>query len=222
MHLILLRHGQSVWNKENRFTGWQDVPLSNKGRQEAEQAAQSLKKNDIEFSHSFCSSLKRSQETLEIILKSLNLNLKIKPHWELNERHYGSLQGQNKEEAEKKFGKDQVFKWRRSFLERPPDCLEAQNFDLKKFPGLKQIPKAESLKDTYERVIPFFKSHIKELLKKESVLIVAHGNSLRALIKYIESISEQDISKIELATGTPLVYILNKNLKFLEKKLLLK
>jgi len=185
--LILVRHGQSVWNAENRFTGWVDVDLSEKGILEAQKSGQLIKNLNINIDVSYTSFLKRAIKTLTAILQENDLELKFNTSWELNERHYGSLTGLNKEETAEKFGKEQVHIWRRSFDVPPPG--------------------GESLKNTAERVLPYFKGEIMPKVKEGlNILVAAHGNSLRALVMELEKISSEEIVKLEIATGDPLTY----------------
>ena len=222
-NLILLRHGESIWNKENRFTGWEDVGLSEKGVEEAKNAGVVLKKNGFHFDIAYTSILSRTNLTLQNLLDTMNeKNIEIIKAWELNERHYGALQGLNKEDTINKYGKEQVHIWRRSF-DIPPPSLEtnderaiAQN---KKFSYIDKnnIPLTESLKDTIQRVIPYFKNFIApQILKGKKIIIVAHGNSLRGLVKFLDNISDSEISELNIPTATPLVYKLDANLKSLE------
>lgn len=223
MKLVLLRHGESVWNKENRFTGWTDVDLSEKGVKEAENAGKLLKDKGYTFDVSFTSILKRANRTLEIVLKEMNLNIPVYYSYRLNERHYGALQGLNKDEMRKKFGDEQVHIWRRSYDVRPPELSK----DDERYPGNdpkykdltpEELPLTECLKDTLERVLPYYNNEIKKHLeKKENVLVVAHGNSLRSIIKYLENISDEDIMNVEIPTGIPYVYELDDNLTIKEK-----
>ena len=218
MKLVLLRHGESVWNKENRFTGWTDVDLSENGVKEAENAGKLLKDKGYTFDVSFTSILKRANRTLEIVLKEMNLNIPVYYSYRLNERHYGALQGLNKDEMRKKFGDEQVHIWRRSYDVRPPELSK----DDERYPGNdpkykdltpEELPLTECLKDTLERVLPYYNNEIKKHLeKKENVLVVAHGNSLRSIIKYLENISDEDIMNVEIPTGIPYVYELDDNL----------
>ena len=189
--LILVRHGQSQWNLENRFTGWKDVDLSDLGVQEAHGAAAKIEKDRVEVA--FTSALKRAQHTLAIILKDDHLeSIPVIKDAALNERAYGSLEGLNKAETALKYGAEQVHIWRRSFDVQPPG--------------------GESLKDTYNRVLPYFKSHIlPELLAGKNVLVVAHGNSLRSLIMYLQRLSPEQILATELATGVPVIYNIDQN-----------
>ena len=223
MKLVLLRHGESVWNKENRFTGWTDVDLSENGVKEAENAGKLLKDKGYTFDVSFTSILKRANRTLEIVLKEMNLNIPVYYSYRLNERHYGALQGLNKDEMRKKFGEEQVHIWRRSYDVRPPELSK----DDERYPGNdpkykdltpEELPLTECLKDTLERVLPYYNNEIKKHLeKKENVLVVAHGNSLRSIIKYLENVSDEDIMNVEIPTGIPYVYELDDNLTIKEK-----
>ncbi len=223
MRLVLLRHGESVWNKENRFTGWTDIDLSENGVKEAENAGKLLKEKGFTFDVSFTSVLKRANRTLEIVLKEMNLNIPVNYSYRLNERHYGALQGLNKDEMRKKFGEEQVHIWRRSYDVRPPELTK----DDERYPGndpkykdltQEELPLTECLKDTLERVLPYYNNEIKKHLEnKENVLVVAHGNSLRSIIKYLENISDDDIMSVEIPTGVPYVYELDDNLNIKEK-----
>jgi 2,3-bisphosphoglycerate-dependent phosphoglycerate mutase len=217
--LVLIRHGQSLWNKQNLFTGWEDVELSELGIDEAVSAGQILKKNHSDFDYSYCSMLKRSIKTLWLCLENLDLmNLPNEKSWRLNERHYGDLQGKNKDQARAKFGEEQVKIWRRSYSTKPPqsDPREVPRF----YDGLESYPRGESLEDTYNRVVPFWKNDISTRFlqkKAKKILIVAHGNSLRALIKHLENISEEQIVELEIPTGRPISIKLNENLGFIER-----
>ena len=209
--LILTRHGQSIWNAENKFTGWVDVDLSGKGKEEAKKSGELLNKLNTRIDISYTSYLKRAIETLTIILKSLGLPMKFNTAWELNERHYGSLTGLNKEETKKKIGEEQFKKYRRSWDVAPPIMTKDSNY-LENFSPLNsgipenKIPLSESLKNTYERVIPFYDFEIKKNLENgKNILISAHGNSLRALCKYLFNISDTKINELEIPTGNPLV-----------------
>ena len=223
MKLVLLRHGESVWNKENRFTGWTDVDLSENGVKEAENAGKLLKEKGYTFDVSFTSVLKRANKTLEIVLKEMNLDIPVHYSYRLNERHYGALQGLNKDEMRKKFGEEQVHIWRRSYDVRPPELTKEDE----RYPGNdpkykdltpEELPLTECLKDTLERVLPYYNNEIKKHLEnKENVLVVAHGNSLRSIIKYLENISDADIMSVEIPTGVPYVYELDDNLNIKEK-----
>ena len=215
--LVLIRHGQSTWNAENRFTGWVDVDLSKKGLSEAEKSGKLLKELSLEYDVCFTSCLKRAIRTLEIILKTAGKKNKYIKAWELNERHYGALTGLNKIETKEKLGEEQFNQYRRSW-DKPPPILEkgskysSHNDSLYK--ELKNIPDTESLKNTYDRVIPYFKKNIQEHLKRDkNIIISAHGNSLRALCKYLFNISDQKINELEIPTGNPLIIFFDKNLK---------
>ena len=209
-HLILVRHGQSVWNLENRFTGWVDVELSKNGREEASKAGKLIKNLKIDFGMFYTSYLKRANETLNIILKEINVeNNQVVKAWELNERHYGNLTGLNKDEMKKKLSEEKVHQLRRSW-DIPPEKLDKEspyhplnNIIYKDIPK-NLIPDTESLKDTYDRVIPYYKSYIMENIKN-NVLISAHGNSIRALCKFLFNLDNNDITKLEIPTGNPLI-----------------
>jgi len=209
--LILTRHGQSTWNAENRFTGWVDVDLSEKGIMEAEKSGQIIKDLNIKIGISYTSYLKRAIKTLTSILKKNNLELKFNTAWQLNERHYGSLTGLNKEETKQNIGEDQFKKYRRSWNIAPPPMEEKSQYQSLFSPlnvniPLGMIPFTESLKSTYDRVIPFYENEIKKnLTVNNNVLISAHGNSLRALCKYLFKISDTKINELEIPTGNPLV-----------------
>lgn len=218
--LVLVRHGQSMWNLENKFTGWTDVELSPKGIAEAKEAGKVLKEKGFSFDLAFTSVLKRAEDTLGYILKEMNEeNIEIKRSWKLNERHYGALQGLNKEETKEKYGEKQVLLWRRSTDVRPPELDKSD----KRYPGNdpkynglseEELPKTENLLDTIKRVVEYWNSDIKpELENGRKIIIAAHGNSLRGLIKYLDNISDEDIIKLELQTGNPICYELDDNLK---------
>jgi len=218
--LVLLRHGESVWNRDNRFTGWMDVDLSPQGIAESIKAGQTLKKEGLEFDCAFDSVLKRTDQTLKIALEELGqTGIPVHYSWRLNERHYGALQGLNKSEMAAKFGEGQVLIWRRSYDVRPPE-LEVSD---PRFPGndplyaeldRKDLPVGESLKDTVERVLPYWHQEIAPAIQQgKRVAISACGNSLRALIKHLDQVSEQEIVKLNLPTGIPLVYELDADLK---------
>jgi 2,3-bisphosphoglycerate-dependent phosphoglycerate mutase len=221
MHkLVLIRHGESTWNQENRFTGWTDVDLNAKGLGEAKAAGQLLKKEGYTFDRSFVSLLKRALRTNWMILDELDeLWIPIERSWRLNERHYGSLQGLNKAETAAKFGEEQVLIWRRSY-DVPPPALEKSD---ERFPGHDpryrnmteaELPLTECLKDTVERVIPYWLNEIAPAVKRgEKVLVTAHGNTLRALVKYFDNLSEEEVLALNIPTGIPLVYELDDNLK---------
>ena len=210
--IVLVRHGQSVWNLENKFTGWTDVDLSENGINEAHEAGKLLKENGYTFDIAYTSVLKRANHTLNIILEELGLNIPINYSWRLNERHYGALQGLNKDETRKKYGDEQVKLWRRSYDITPPDLSSDDERYLEMLNKYTEyVPHTECLKDT---VIPYWKSDIEPSIKEgKNVIIVAHGNSLRGLIKYLDNISDEDIVNLEIPTGSPIVYELDDNLK---------
>ena len=199
-YLVLVRHGESQWNLENRFTGWVDVPLSEKGVSEAKSAGDRLKKEKIRFDRAYTSVLKRAQNTLAFILEKLGQSeLPVEKDQALNERHYGDLQGLNKAETAKKFGDEQVKIWRRSYDIAPPG--------------------GESLKDTAARTIPYFESKIEADLKKGlNVIVAAHGNSLRSIVMHLDKLTKEQVLELNLATGVPIIYRLDPNLKILSKK----
>ena len=217
--LILTRHGQSVWNADNKFTGWVDVDLSDKGREEAKKSGELLNKLNIKIDISYTSYLKRAIETLTIILKSIGLSMKFNTAWELNERHYGSLTGLNKEETKKKIGEEQFKRYRRSWDIAPPPMAKDSKY-LENFSPLNdgipknKIPLTESLKNTYDRVVPYYDIEINKNLKNgKNILISAHGNSLRALCKYLFKISDTKINELEIPTGNPLIIEFDNQLK---------
>jgi len=211
--LVLLRHGQSTWNLSNRFTGWTDVDLSENGVAEAHQAGQILKAEGYEFDLALTSVLKRAIRTLWITMDEMDLMwIPVERAWQLNERHYGALQGLNKAETAEKYGQEQVHIWRRSYSIPPPpldmDDPRHPRFE-KRYAGLKpeQIPSCESLKDTLDRVLPYWYETIVPYLKQgKKLLVAAHGNSLRALVKHLDHISDEDIPELNIPTGIPLVY----------------
>lgn len=218
--LVLIRHGESEWNKLNLFTGWTDVDLSEKGVQEAINGGKLLHDAGYKFDIAFTSTLKRAIHTLWHVLDQLDqVYLPTIKDYRLNERHYGALQGLNKSETAEKYGEEQVHLWRRSFDIAPPALKEDDNRnpalqDTYKGIDKKNLPLHESLKDTIERVVPYYNSEIVPLLKSDKrVLIAAHGNSLRALVKYLDNISDKDIADLNIPTGVPLVYELDDNLK---------
>ena len=210
--IVLVRHGESIWNLENKFTGWTDVDLSDNGVVEATLAGKILKDEGYTFDIAFTSVLKRAKHTLDIILKEMNLDIEKYFDWHLNERHYGALQGLNKKETAIKYGDEQVKLWRRSYSTRPPALTK----DDERYPGndIKyqnlddfELPLCESLEDTYKRVIPYWNSKIIPLIKNnKKVLVVAHGNSLRSIVKYLDNLSDEEIIATEIPTGNPLVY----------------
>jgi 2,3-bisphosphoglycerate-dependent phosphoglycerate mutase len=217
--LVLVRHGQSEWNLENKFTGWTDVDLSENGINEAIEAGKVLKEKGFTFDVAYTSVLKRANDTLDYILKELNeSDIPIKYSWRLNERHYGALQGLNKDETKKKYGEEQVHLWRRSASVRPPELEETDP----RYPGndpkykdldKKDLPRTENLLDTVKRVIKYWNSDIKkDLLDNKKIIIVAHGNSLRGLIKYLDNLSDDEVVNLEISTGKPICYELNDDL----------
>ncbi|GMV34539.1 MAG: 2,3-diphosphoglycerate-dependent phosphoglycerate mutase [Chloroflexi bacterium CFX1] len=221
MHkLVLVRHGQSAWNLENRFTGWTDVDLTDLGKAEAAEAGKLLKEGGYDFDAAYTSVLKRAIKTLNIIQDEMGLDwIPVVRAWQLNERHYGSLQGLNKAETAEKFGEAQVKIWRRSY-DVPPPALELDDsrhprFD-RRYASLTsgQLPATESLKITLERVLPYWNATLAPEIKSgRRLLIVAHGNSIRALVKYLDNISESEIVELNIPTGLPLVYELDQDLK---------
>ena len=220
--LILVRHGQSVWNLQNRFTGWYDVELSENGLLEAKKAGKLLIAENITIDYAYTSYLKRANSTLEIILKNMVLeNIAVIRSWELNERHYGSLTGLNKAEMKNKLGEEQIKIYRRSWDIAPPELSEDSEFNPRSDSiynniNSKLIPNTESLKDTYDRVMPYFDFNIKpKIIEGKNIIIAAHGNSLRALCKRLFNISNKKINELEIPTGNPLVINLDKELKVL-------
>ncbi|MFW6337542.1 MAG: 2,3-diphosphoglycerate-dependent phosphoglycerate mutase [Alkalispirochaetaceae bacterium] len=218
--VVLLRHGESVWNKENRFTGWTDVDLSEKGVVEAREAGKILKGEGFSFDLAYTSVLKRAIKTLSIALEEMDLLwIPVVKNWRLNERHYGALQGLNKAETAERHGGDQVHLWRRSY-DVPPPALDE---DDERFPGRdpryrdlerSELPHTECLKDTVDRFLPYWHDEIGPMIKSgKRVIIAAHGNSLRALVKYLDEISDEEIPGLNIPTGVPLVYELDDTLK---------
>lgn len=217
--LVLVRHGESIWNLENKFTGWTDVGLTEKGIKEAIDAGKVLKEKGFTFDIAFTSVLKRANDTLDYILKEMDLNIPICYSYKLNERHYGALQGLNKDETRAKYGEEQVKLWRRSADTKPP----ALTVEDPRYPGndpkyqnlaKEDLPLTENLMDTIKRVIEYWNSDIKNhIISGEKVIIVAHGNSLRGLIKYLDNLSDEEIMNLELETGNPICYELDENLK---------
>ncbi|WDF53973.1 2,3-diphosphoglycerate-dependent phosphoglycerate mutase [Mucilaginibacter sp. KACC 22063] len=217
--LVLLRHGESEWNKENRFTGWTDVDLSEEGMQQAKKAGELLKKHGLDFDVAFTSVLKRAIKTLHIALEELDmLWIPVHKSWRLNERFYGALQGLNKQETIDKYGEEQVHKWRRDPHEHPPEITEQDD----RFPGhylryndltYRELPLTENLSETLDRALPFWhESIIPALRQNQKVIISAHGNSLRALIQYVENLSDEEVTKLDIPTAVPLVYELDDRL----------
>lgn len=226
MKLILLRHGQSEWNLQNRFTGWTDVDITEKGKQEALNAAEHIKDNNIKIDVVFNSVLKRALSTYDIINKELGLNIEPIKSWKLNERHYGALQGLNKKETADIHGEEQVHLWRRSANTRPP-LLKADDKRNPAFDTLYSdvdkslLPLGESLNDTAVRVEQYYNQAIVPVLKQDkNVLVSAHGNSLRALVKILENVDDKDIMSIEIPTGKLIVYDLDDNLNIIDKQVL--
>ena len=222
--LVIVRHGESEWNQKNLFTGWVDVELSENGRAEAKRAGKALKEAGIDFDICFTSYLKRAINTQQIILKEMEREwLPVFKSYKLNERHYGALSGLNKKETAEKYGDDQVKIWRRSFDVRPPVMEEDNQYNSLKNPAYRdvdpaEVPMCESLKDTIARTVPYFEKEIKPLVMEgKRVMIAAHGNSLRSLIKYFESISDEEIINVEIPTGTPLVYEFDDNFNVTNK-----
>ena len=217
--LVLVRHGESIWNLENKFTGWTDVPLSDRGIKEAIKAGKVLKELGFTFDIAYTSFLKRAQDTLTLILKELKLDIPIIKTYKLNERHYGALQGLNKDETRKKYGDEQVRLWRRSAEVRPPALTK----DDPRYPGKdplykdlpeSELPLTENLTDTIKRVVDYYESVIVPNIKLgKRIIIVAHGNSLRGLVKYLDNLSDEEVMNLEIPTGVPLVYEIDDNLK---------
>ena len=227
MKLVLIRHGESEWNKANLFTGWTDVELSDKGREEAKEAGRVLKEAGYDFDVCYTSYLKRAIHTLNFALDEMDRAwLPVHKSWKLNERHYGALQGLNKSETAEKYGEDQVKIWRRSFNVAPPE-LEA---DDPRNPALQEqyrnekdekLPLNESLESTIERVVPYFEDVIaKDMKAGKRVLITAHGNSIRVLVKYFENMTEDEILEVNIPTGVPLVYEFDEDMHFVRKEYL--
>jgi 2,3-bisphosphoglycerate-dependent phosphoglycerate mutase len=202
--LILVRHGQSQWNLENKFTGWVDVPLTNLGREEAERAGQALKTEGVRFTKAYTSELVRAHDTLDIILEALGqTDIPITRHISLNERHYGDLQGLDKAATAEKYGADQVHIWRRSYDIPPPG------------------DEGESLKDTAERTLPYFEGTIlPDLAKGETIIVAAHGNSLRSIVMDLDKLTKEQVLELNIATGIPIVYEIDENQKVISKRIL--
>lgn len=218
--IVFLRHGESTWNLTNRFTGWTDVDLSQNGYREAERAAQLMLDGEYTFDVVYTSLLKRAIRTMWIVMEKMDLMwLPVVRHWRLNERHYGALQGLNKSETAKKHGEEQVFKWRRSYDVPPPPLEESDPRHPKheiKYQNLNpsNIPATECLKDVVERVLPYWNDYIvPEIKAGKKLLLVAHGNSLRAIVKFLDEVSDEEIPGLNIPTGFPLVYELDNNLK---------
>jgi 2,3-bisphosphoglycerate-dependent phosphoglycerate mutase len=222
--LIMIRHGQSKWNELNLFTGWTDVDLSEKGIEEAKEAGRQLKQQGIKLDSVYTSVLTRAIKTTYYVLDELEaLYLPVTKAWQLNERHYGALQGLNKKETAEKYGAEQVKLWRRSYDVLPPELNDEENKKTcidRRYDNVSEnlIPKAENLKITLERVLPYYKDKIyKDLLNDKTVAVIAHGNSLRALAKYIENISDEEITSLEIPTGVPIIYEFDDNMNFKRK-----
>ena len=218
--IVLLRHGESTWNQENRFTGWTDVDLTEKGVAEAVAAGKLLKDKGYRFDLAFTSVLKRANKTLNMVLEQLGqLWLPVEHSWRLNERHYGALQGLNKAETAAKFGDEQVLVWRRAYAIAPPALAEGDErltLDDPRYAGLPkdQFPRTECLRDTVARAVPYWETVIvPQILSGKQILITAHGNSIRALIKYLDQVSDDDIVGLNIPTAQPLVYELDENCK---------
>lgn len=218
--LVLLRHGESVWNKENRFTGWTDVDLSDEGVKQAIHAGELLKKHGYNFDIGFTSLLKRSIKTLHLVLEEVDdLWIPVQKSWRLNERFYGALQGLNKVETAAKYGEEQVHKWRRDPNELPPAITK----DDGRYPGKdirykdlteRELPLTENLSQTMDRVLPFWNEFIvRDIKKDKKVIVCAHGNSLRALVQYIDHLTDEEVSNLDIPTGTPLIYELDEGLE---------
>ena len=227
MKLVLIRHGESVWNKENLFTGWTDVDLSDTGKKEAAEAGKVLKAEGFDFDVCYVSYLKRAIHTLNLALESMDREwLPVIKSWKLNERHYGALQGLNKAETAEKYGEDQVKLWRRSYAIRPPALEEDDErnpafSDMYRKEDKSLLPLTECLADTVERAVPYYLEEIVPRMKSgERVLVVAHGNSLRALVKYIEDVSDDEIVEVNIPTGVPLVYEFDDDMRVLSKRYL--
>ncbi len=223
--LVLLRHGESLWNKKKIFTGWVDIDLSRRGMREARRTGRLLKKHHFNFDLAYTSVLKRAVRTLWLALDEMDLLwLPVVNAWQLNERHYGGLQGLNKVAMAKKYGAQQVHLWRRSYSLRPPLLPKTSPWDISrdrryKLFGLKQVPRTESLADTYKRVLPYWRQEIEpKIIAGQNIIISAHGNSLRALVKYLDNISNRDIPNLEIPVGRPLIYEFNVKQSQLVKK----
>ena len=223
--LILVRHGQSIWNLEKKFTGWVDVDLTEQGKIEAEKAGNLIKSQNIKIEHYYSSFQLRANHTMEIIKKILNDNNNFVRAWQLNERHYGALTGLNKIEMTKKIGEDKVYELRRSWDKRPDPLSKDSPYHPQNIETYKKIPKevipdTESLKDTYDRVLKYFKEEVQNELLKKNILITAHGNSIRALCKYLFQLNNEQISKLEIPTGNPLIIQFDEKLNIINSKYL--
>ena len=227
VHLVLIRHGQSEWNSQNKFTGWVDIDLSDQGKMEAKTAGELIIGENLKFDYYFSSFQKRAINTLKLIQKTIGIeNKNFEEAWQLNERHYGALTGLNKEEMKKKLGKKKIYEFRRSWSLKPENLDKNSAYhplNIKKYKNVpkENIPDSESLEDTYNRVIPYFECKILKLLKSnKDILVAAHGNSIRALCKYLLKISNEDISNLEIPTGNPLVINFDTSLKVIKAKYL--
>ncbi len=225
--LVLLRHGQSTWNKENRFTGWTDVDLTKQGRAEAREAARLLQEEGLEFDYAYTSVLTRAIRTLWIVMDEMNtLWLPVERDWKLNERHYGGLQGLNKAEMAAKHGEEQVHIWRRSYSVQPPKLRqddERHPRNDRRYANLteREMPEGECLEDVVDRMMPYWNDTIAPAIRSgQRVIVVAHGNSLRALVKRLDNVSDEEILKLNIPTGVPLVYDLDDDLKPVSKRYL--
>lgn len=223
MKLVLVRHGESVWNQKNIFTGWTDVELSEKGIEEARTAGKKLKEKNFNFDICYTSILKRAIGTMNYIFEEMNIKIPIYKTYKLNERHYGALQGFNKKEMAEKVGDDQVKLWRRSLKTRPPeleltDERHPTNNDIFKDIPKDELPSTESLYDTMQRVVEYYESEILPTMKDgKNIIVVAHGNSLRALVSYLEDLSEEEIINLNIPTGVPLVYEFDDSMNVINK-----
>lgn len=227
MRLVLLRHGESVWNKENLFTGWTDVDLSDRGREEARSAGRLMRDEGLDFDVCYTSFLKRAIHTLNLALEEMDREwLPVTKAWQLNERHYGALQGLNKADTAAKYGEEQVKIWRRSYATPPPelsadDERNPANQEMFRTVPRECLPLTESLKETVARAVPYFDEEIKpRMLAGERVLIAAHGNSLRALVKVFDGLSEDEIVGVNIPTGVPLVYEFDRDFNVVSKRYL--
>ena len=222
--LVLIRHGESVWNKENRFTGWTDVDLSERGMQEAKEAGKKMKDKGFAFKYAYTSYLKRAIKTLNTALEEMDLLwIPTEKTWKLNEKHYGTLQGLNKREMVEKYGEEQVLIWRRSYDVRPPELEVTDERHPKndaRYQGISDMaatPGTEALMDTVNRILPFWQDNIeKKLRENKEVIIAAHGNSLRAIVKYLKNISNEDIVSLNLPTGIPYVFEFDENMRLIK------
>jgi 2,3-bisphosphoglycerate-dependent phosphoglycerate mutase len=221
--LVIIRHGQSLWNRENIFTGWTDIDLSPEGIEEAKLAGIILKKMGYGFDMAFTSVLIRAIRTLDIILKEMEVTIPIYYNWRLNERHYGALQGMNKFDIKEKYGEEQFMQWRRGYEHRPPELAKDDPRSSKNDPKYKdlkeeEIPLTESLKDTEDRVLPFWNDIIVPTIKDgKRIIISAHGNSIRAIMKFVEELDPKEIEMVEVPTGIPIVYEFDEKMKMVKK-----